>query len=125
MRIILNKLRTRPPRLGIVMITAVEPPPKPVLRASEAPPQMVLLSSLAAGSHARVAHVSAHSDDLRRLQALGVCVGRRVQLIKAGDPLIISVVGARVGLSARLAAEVCVVAVAAEDSTFVPLANAS
>jgi hypothetical protein len=39
--------------------------------------------------------------------------------------MIISVVGARVGLSARLAAEVRVTPIAAEDSTQVPLANAS
>ena len=107
------------------MIAAIEPAPTPARRPSEAAPQLVLLSALPAGSHARVAHVSAHSDDLRRLQALGVCVGRRVQLVKAGDPLIISVVGARIGLSARLAAEVRVTPIAAEDSTFVPLANAS
>jgi hypothetical protein len=45
--------------------------------------------------------------------------------VKAGDPMIISVVGARVGLSARLATEVRVTPIAAEDLTFVPLANAS
>ncbi len=125
MRLILNKLRLRPARPEIFMIAALEPSPTPARRPSEAAPQLVLLSALAAGSYARVAQVSAHSDDLRRLQALGVCVGRRVQLVKGGDPMIISVVGARVGLSARLAAEVRVTPIAAEDSTFVPLANAS
>lgn len=107
------------------MIAALEPSPTPARRPPEEAPQLVLLSTLAAGAHARVAHVSAHSDDLRRLQALGVCVGRRIQLVKSGDPMIISVVGARVGLSARLAAEVRVTPITAEDSTFVPLANAS
>jgi Fe2+ transport system protein FeoA len=125
MRLILNKLRFRPARPEILMIAAIEPAPTPTRRPSEAAPQLVLLSELAAGSHARVAQVSAHSDDLRRLQALGVCVGRRVQLVKAGDPMIISVVGARVGLSARLATEVRVTPITAEDLTFVPLANAS
>ena len=107
------------------MIAALEPAPTPVRRLSEETPQLVMLSELPAGAYARVAYVSAHSDDLRRLQALGVCVGRRIQLVKTGDPLIISVVGARVGLSTRLAAEVRVTPVAAEDSTSVPLANAS
>lgn len=125
MRLILNKLRLRPTRPDIFMIAALEPAPTPTRRSSEEAPQLVLLSELPAGSYARVAHVSAHSDDLRRLQALGVCVGRRVQLVKTGDPMIISVVGARVGLSARLATEVRVTPVAAEDSTSVPLANAS
>jgi Fe2+ transport system protein FeoA len=125
MRLILNKLRLRPARPEIFMIAALEPAPMSVRRPSEEVPQLMLLSELPAGAYARVAHVNAHSDDLRRLQALGVCVGRRVQLVKAGDPLIISVVGARVGLSARLAAEVRVTPLAAEDSTSLPLANAS
>lgn len=107
------------------MIAALEPSPTPARRLSEAAPQLVLLSALPAGAHARVAQLNAHSDDLRRLQALGVCVGRRLQLVKTGDPMIISVVGARIGLSARLAAEVLVNPVAAEDSTSVPLASAS
>jgi hypothetical protein len=40
-------------------------------------------------------------------------VGRRVQLVKSGDPLVVRVLGARVGLSARLAA--CVSVVQLED----------
>ena len=125
MRLILNKLRLRSARPEIFMIAALEPSPTSARRPPEETPQLVLLSELPAGTYARVAHVIAHSDDLRRLQALGVCVGRRIQLVKTGDPMIISVVGARVGLSARLAAEVRVTPVAAEDSTSVPLANAS
>ena len=125
MRLILNKLRRWPARPDSLMIAAIETAPTPVRRPSEEAPQLVVLSELPAGSHARVAQVSAHSDDLRRLQALGVCVGRRVQLVKAGDPMIISVVGARVGLSARLAADVRVTPIAADASSFVPLANAS
>jgi Fe2+ transport system protein FeoA len=57
---------------------------------------------------ARVVSVSAEADDAVRLMALGICVGRRVEIIKAGDPMIVRVVGARVGLSARLAANVLV-----------------
>jgi Fe2+ transport system protein FeoA len=40
--------------------------------------------------------------------ALGICVGRQVEVVRAGDPLIVSVVGARVGISSRLAAGVTV-----------------
>jgi hypothetical protein len=40
--------------------------------------------------------------------ALGLCVGRRVEVVKAGDPMIVRVIGAQVGLSARLAAHVLV-----------------
>ena len=125
MRLILNTLQLRRKRPEIFMIAALEPSPTLARRPSATMPQLVLLSALPAGAHARVAQLNAHSDDLRRLQALGVCVGRRLQLVKTSDPLIISVVGARVGLSARLAAEVLVTPVTAEHSTFVPLANAS
>jgi Fe2+ transport system protein FeoA len=57
---------------------------------------------------ARVVSVSAETDDAVRLMALGICVGRRVEVVQAGDPMIVRVVGARVGLSARLAAHVFV-----------------
>jgi len=43
------------------------------------------------------------ASDAVRLKRLGSCVGRRVQLVQAGDPLILRVHGARLGLSARLA----------------------
>jgi len=48
--------------------------------------------------------------------ALGICVGRQVEMIKTSDPLIVNVIGARVGLSARLAASVTVEIAAAESS---------
>ena len=57
---------------------------------------------------ARVAELQVDGEDAIRLKAMGICVGRRVQLVKAGDPLIVRVLGARVGLSARLAACVAV-----------------
>lgn len=37
---------------------------------------------------------------------MGVCIGRRVEIIKTGDTLIIRVFGSRIGLSARMAAHV-------------------
>jgi Fe2+ transport system protein FeoA len=66
------------------------------------------LSTAPATAAARVVHIAADSDDAARLKAMGLCIGRRVQVVKAGDPLIVSVVGARVGLSARLAANVLI-----------------
>jgi Fe2+ transport system protein FeoA len=65
------------------------------------------LASLRAGA-GRVISVIAEPDDAARLMAMGICVGRRVEIVQAGDPLIVRVVGARVGLSARLAAGVLV-----------------
>lgn len=106
------------------MSTVEAAPTTPIHRDSPRRVETVLLSALAAGAHARVVEVAAANDDIRRLQALGVCVGRRIQLLKAGDPMVITVVGARVGLSARLAADVRVEPLDA-SLPFAPLANAS
>ena len=50
-----------------------------------------------------VASVDVPTDDAGRLMALGLCVGRKVEVVKQGDPLIIKVIGSRIGLSGRLA----------------------
>jgi len=34
---------------------------------------------------------------------LGVCVGRRVEVVRAGDPLIIRIFSSRIGISSSLA----------------------
>ena len=48
------------------------------------------------------------AEELSRLQAMGVCVGRRVEVVKRGDPLILRVFGSRIGLSARMGEHVWV-----------------
>ena len=48
----------------------------------------------------------ANPGELERLQAMGVCLGRRLEVIQSGDPLILRVFGSRIGLSARLAEHV-------------------
>jgi Fe2+ transport system protein FeoA len=47
-----------------------------------------------------------NAEELSRLQAMGVCIGRRIEVIKTGDPLIFRVFGSRVGISARMAEHV-------------------
>jgi len=37
---------------------------------------------------------------------MGVCIGRRLMMIRAGDPMIVKVLGSRIGISARLAQRV-------------------
>lgn len=66
-------------------------------------PAATSLSQLPPHAVARVAEVRAEADDAVRLKSLGICVGRRLQLVKSGDPLVVRVVGSRVGISARLA----------------------
>ncbi|HEX6961305.1 MAG TPA: FeoA family protein [Lacipirellula sp.] len=76
------------------------------------------LAALRSGE-ARVVRVDAEADDAARLMALGVCVGRRIEVVRAGDPMIVRVVAAHVGLSARLAVGVFVAAAdqAASETT--------
>lgn len=65
----------------------------------------VPLTALAACECGVVVEV-VNREELERLQAMGVCEGRRLEVVKSGDPLILRVFGSRIGLSARLAAHV-------------------
>lgn len=69
------------------------------------------LPRLEQGIIARVTAIQEDSSDSTRLRSMGICVGRQIQLVQAGDPLILRVLGARVGISARLAAGIEVVAI--------------
>lgn len=53
-----------------------------------------------------VRSVETGDEDTNRLKTLGVCVGRRVELVRVGNPLILKIFGSRLGLSAELAARV-------------------
>ncbi|MEZ6127146.1 MAG: FeoA family protein [Planctomycetaceae bacterium] len=53
------------------------------------------------------------SDAAIQLKRLGVCQGRSVEVLQPGDPMVLRVVGARIGVSRRLAR--CVL-VQAEDA---------
>jgi Fe2+ transport system protein FeoA len=64
------------------------------------------LHRLLPGQCAVVRRVDSDSDEVQRLKMLGVCVGRRVEVVRAGDPLIIRIFSSRIGISASLAAQV-------------------
>lgn len=55
-----------------------------------------------------VRSIATDDEDTNRLKTLGVCVGRRVELVRAGNPLILKIFGSRLGISAELAARVTV-----------------
>ncbi len=55
-----------------------------------------------------VRSIATDDEDTKRLKTLGVCVGRRVELVRAGNPLILKIFGSRLGLSAELAMRVTV-----------------
>lgn len=123
MRINLNNPHSPQTTHPAPILPMIAASPQPVVAAPPLP-TVARLSSLTAGTKGRVVQVIATSEDILRLKALGVCIGRRIELVKAGDPMIINVVGARVGLSARLAAEVRV-EIDSPSSSTIPLANAS
>lgn len=80
--------------------------------ASEQPPgsagsgDWVALDQIEIGHCARVTEVDANEADIEQLMAMGVCVGRRIMLMQTGDPMILKVLGTRIGVSARLASNV-------------------
>lgn len=53
-----------------------------------------------------VRRIETDGDDMQRLKTLGICVGRRLEVVRAGDPLIVRLFGSRLGLSASLASRV-------------------
>jgi len=66
----------------------------------------VRLDKLPVRTCAVVRSVSTDDEDTQRLKTLGVCVGRRVELARVGNPLILKIFGSRLGISAELAARV-------------------
>jgi len=63
---------------------------------------MPYLSDLDVGTCALIEDVDSRKE-LDRLKSMGICIGRKVEVAKRGDPLILKVYGIRIGLSARLA----------------------
>ena len=86
------------------MSLTTEPQPSPVISSS--------VDRLKPGRCGTVSEVLAGEGEIDRLKAMGICQGRKVMLVRAGDPLILRVLGSRIGLSARLAARVRVSACA-------------
>ena len=72
-----------------------------------APIDSCKLSELPVDGCGIIVAISDH-DDMLRLKAMGLCLGRRVEVIKSGRPLIVRVFGSRVGLCQRLAKEITV-----------------
>jgi Fe2+ transport system protein FeoA len=77
-----------------------------VVTIIEQSPALVRLDELPPRTCAVVRGVATEDEDTLRLKTLGVCVGRRVELVRAGNPLILKIFGSRLGISAELAARV-------------------
>jgi Fe2+ transport system protein FeoA len=75
---------------------------------------------------AAVAALELDQASIDRLAGLGVCVGRQVELLQHGDPMIIRACGARIGLARELGRGIRVVAcdmVCAEPIAAAPSAD--
>ncbi len=66
------------------------------------------LNDLPSGTRAVVERIDANDDAMQRLMAMGLCVGREIEVVRQGNPLIIRILGARIGVSNRLARHVVV-----------------
>ena len=61
------------------------------------------LDALRRGACATIESVQAGPFDAERLKAMGLCAGRRVTVLKPGQPMIVTVMGTRIGLDRNLA----------------------
>ncbi len=66
------------------------------------------LDQLPSGTRAVVQHIEGADAAMHRLMAMGLCAGRQVEVVRQGNPLIVRLLGARVGVSSRLARHVLV-----------------
>lgn len=64
------------------------------------------LDRLTARCCATVRAIDAEDEDSQRLKMLGLCVGRQVEVLQPGRPLIVRVFASRIGLAQELAARV-------------------
>lgn len=69
-------------------------------------PLEVRLNQLQPKTCAIVRRIENEGEEIQRLKTLGICVGRRVEVVKAGDPMIVRVFSSRIGMSAELASSV-------------------
>ena len=66
------------------------------------PSESITLDKLKPGKCGYVLKVKAENDDVKKLMAMGVCEGRIIKLVHLGEPMILQVLGSRIGVSSRL-----------------------
>src|SRR5579859_3817247 len=88
--------QSSPPHLIYFTMTTNRLTPMPETRLDALPPRQCAV----------VRRIETDGDDVQRLKTLGICVGRRLEVVRTGDPLVVRVFGSRLGLSASLASRV-------------------
>ena len=66
------------------------------------------LDQMTAGTCCTVESIELGELAIQRLMAMGLCVGRQLEVIRHGNPLIVRLLGARIGVSARVADQIMV-----------------
>jgi len=66
------------------------------------------LNELPSGTRATVHRIEAADESIQRLMAMGLCVGREIEVVRQGNPLILRILGARIGIASRLARHIVV-----------------
>jgi Fe2+ transport system protein FeoA len=64
------------------------------------------LAELPVGRPAWIVGLGGVEEERSRLEAMGLCAGRSVDVVKGGDPMIVRVLGTRIGIAGALAARV-------------------
>ncbi len=90
------------------MATMTTKPTTPAKSAAEPANGRCSLNELPSGSRAVVQHIEPAGEAMQRLMAMGLCVGRELEVVRRGNPLILRLLGARIGVSGRLARHVVV-----------------
>lgn len=62
------------------------------------------LAEIPAQAYGRIVDVAGDFCEMEQLRRLGFCPGRRIAVVQGGDPMIVSVLGTRIGLRRSLAA---------------------
>lgn len=66
------------------------------------------LNELPSGARAIVHRIESADVGIQRLMAMGLCVGREIEIVRQGNPLILRMLGARIGVSGRVARHIIV-----------------
>lgn len=70
--------------------------------------RLIKLAELHVGQCGLVHDLDLGGGDDNRMRTLGICPGRRVWMARRGDPMVLKVMGTRLGLAAELAMKVTV-----------------
>lgn len=78
------------------------------------------LSDISLPGRFRCTNIGCEGDAAVQLKRLGVCDGRSFEVMQPGDPMVLRVVGAQIGVSRMLASSVGVEAHSAAATDLVP-----